>query len=53
MTELPINCCPGSTTPVSPHCIAEDYLIENVWREYRNLQDQYRKLTGRDYEWLR
>ncbi len=27
--------------------------IENVWREYRNLQDQYRKLTGRDYEWLR
>ena len=28
-------------------------LIENVWREYRNLQDQYRKLTGRDYEWLR
>jgi vacuolar-type H+-ATPase subunit D/Vma8 len=27
--------------------------IENIWREYRNLQDQYRKLTGRDYEWLR
>jgi len=27
--------------------------IENVWREYRNLQDQYHKLTGRDYMWLR
>jgi hypothetical protein len=29
MTELPINCCPGSTTPVSPHCIAEDYLMRH------------------------
>jgi len=28
-------------------------LIEKVWREYRNLQDEYRKLTGRDYMWLR
>jgi len=27
--------------------------IENVWREYENLQDEYRKLTGRDYMWLR
>lgn len=27
--------------------------IENIWREYRNLQDQYHKLTGRDYMWLR
>ena len=27
--------------------------IENVWREYMNLQDEYRKLTGRDYMWLR
>ena len=27
--------------------------IENIWREYRNLQDEYRKLTGRDYMWLR
>ena len=45
---------------VCPECQAIDEpkkelanLIENVWREYRNLQDQYRKLTGRDYEWLR
>ena len=29
MTELPINCCPGSTTPVSDHCIAEDYLMRH------------------------
>ena len=27
--------------------------IENIWREYRNLQDQYRKLTGKEYGWLR
>ena len=27
--------------------------IENIWREYRNLQDEYHKLTGRDYMWLR
>jgi len=27
--------------------------IEQAYREYQNLQDQYRKLTGRDYEWLR
>ena len=54
-------------TTVCPECQAIDprtrseedrlgelrVLIENVWREYRNLQDQYRKLTGRDYEWLR
>ena len=28
-------------------------LIENVWREYRNLQDEYHKLTEKDYGWLR
>lgn len=28
-------------------------LIENVWREYWHLQEHYRKLTGRDYMWLR
>ena len=28
-------------------------LIEKVWREYQDLQDQYRKLTGREYEWLK
>jgi hypothetical protein len=28
-------------------------LIEKVWREYQNLQDQYRKLTGKEYMWLR
>ena len=27
--------------------------IENVWREYQNLQDQYRKLTGKEHGWLR
>jgi hypothetical protein len=27
--------------------------IENIWREYRSLQDEYHKLTGRDYVWLR
>ena len=27
--------------------------IEKVWKEYQNLQDQYRKLTGRQHEWLR
>jgi hypothetical protein len=28
-------------------------LIEKVWREYQNLQDQYRKLTGKEHGWLR
>jgi hypothetical protein len=27
-------------------------LIEKVWREYQNLQDQYRKLTGKEHGWL-
>mgnify|MGYP001055291985 CR=1 FL=1 len=27
--------------------------IENVWREYQNLQDQYRELTGKEHEWLK
>lgn len=47
-------------TTVCPECRAIDEpkkeltnLIEKVWREYQNLQDQYRKLTGRQYEWLR
>ena len=54
-------------TTVCPECRAIDprtrseedrlgelrVLIENVWREYMNLQDEYRKLTGRDYMWLR
>ena len=45
---------------VCPKCRAIDEprrelanLIEKVWKEYQNLQDQYRKLTGRQYEWLR
>ena len=45
---------------VCPECQAIDEpkkelanLIEKVWREYQNLQDQYRKLTGREHEWLR
>lgn len=28
-------------------------LIEKVWKEYQDLQDQYRKLTGREHEWLK
>jgi len=53
-------------TTVCPECRAIDkpkkeiaqigelcVLIEKVWREYQNLQDQYRKLTGRQHEWLR
>jgi len=54
-------------TTVCPECQAIDprtrseedrlgelrVLIENVWREYQNLQDQYRKLTGKEHEWLR
>ena len=54
-------------TTVCPECRAIDprtrseedrlgelrVLIENVWREYMNLQDEYRKLTGREYMWLR
>ena len=27
--------------------------IENIWKEYQDLQDQYRRLTGREHEWLR
>ena len=27
--------------------------IENIWKEYQDLQDQYRRLTGRQHEWLR
>ena len=54
-------------TTVCPECRAIDprtrseedrlgelrVLIEKVWREYQNLQDQYRKLTGKEYMWLR
>ena len=54
-------------TTVCPECQAIDprtrseedrlgelrVLIENVWREYQNLQDQYRKLTGKEHEWLK
>ena len=47
-------------TTVCPECQAIDEpkkelanLIEKVWKEYQNLQDQYRKLTGREHEWLR
>ena len=54
-------------TTVCPECQAIDprtrseedrlgelrVLIEKVWREYQNLQDQYRKLTGKEYMWLR
>ncbi len=47
-------------TTVCPECQAIDEprrelanLIEKVWKEYQNLQDQYRKLTGRQHEWLR
>jgi hypothetical protein len=28
-------------------------LIEKTWREYQNLQDQYRKLTGKEHGWLK
>jgi hypothetical protein len=28
-------------------------LIEKVWEEYWHLQEQYRKLTGRQHEWLK
>jgi Zn-finger nucleic acid-binding protein len=45
---------------VCPECQAIDEpkkelanLIEKVWKEYQNLQDQYRKLTGREHGWLR
>ena len=34
MTELPIiDCCPGSTTPVSARCLAHDYVDHQcpVW----------------------
>jgi hypothetical protein len=52
-----INVCPECQAIDEPRMKKEiaDLIdrIENVWREYRNLQDQYRKLTGRDYEWLR
>jgi len=54
-------------TTVCPECQAIDprtrseedrlgelrVLIEKVWREYQNLQDQYRKLTGKEHGWLR
>ena len=54
-------------TTVCPECQAIDprtrseedrlgelrVLIENIWKEYQNLQDQYRKLTGREHGWLR
>lgn len=47
-------------TTVCPECQAIDEprrelanLIEKVWKEYQNLQDQYRKLTGREHGWLR
>jgi plasmid maintenance system antidote protein VapI len=29
------------------------YLIEKVWKEYSNLQDEYRKLTGKEHVWLK
>lgn len=47
-------------TTVCPECQAIDEprrelanLIEKVWKEYQNLQDQYRKLTGKEHGWLR
>ena len=47
-------------SPESPRVLKETaqigelcVLIENVWKEYQDLQDQYRKLTGREHEWLR
>lgn len=45
MTELPINCCPGSTTPVSPHCIAEDYLMRQITR-FRAVYARYENNKG-------
>ena len=54
-----INVCPECQA-IDPRTRSEEdrlgelrVLIENVWREYQNLQDQYRKLTGREHGWLR
>ena len=47
-------------SPESPRVLKETaqiveliVLIQKVWKEYQDLQDQYRRLTGRQYEWLR
>jgi Zn-finger nucleic acid-binding protein len=47
-----INVCPECQAIDEPRRELAN-LIEKVWKEYQNLQDQYRKLTGRQHEWLR
>ena len=47
-----INVCPECQAIDEPRRELAN-LIEKVWREYQNLQDQYRKLTGKEHEWLR
>lgn len=54
-----INVCPECQA-IDPRTRSEEdrlgelrVLIEKVWREYQNLQDQYRKLTGKEHGWLR
>jgi len=49
----------GSDISVCPVCRKVDELqllrarIEVYYAHYQSLQDQYRKLTGRQHEWLR
>lgn len=35
-----------------PFLLYED-AIERAWEYYKSLQDDYRKLTGRQHEWLK
>jgi len=47
-----INVCPECQAIDEPRRELAN-LIEKVWKEYQNLQDQYRKLTGKEHGWLR
>jgi len=52
-TEERINLTNQYAEEMDEHIKNLQFRIKMEWESYQYLQDEYRKLTGREYQWLK
>ena len=52
-TEERINLTNQYADEILASLVVDEDAIKCAWERYQSLQDEYRKLTGKEYQWLR